>query len=303
MGAERQRKMGGDPLVWIAIIIVASLIEMWAAASICDSHGWGNGCRGEYAFAVAVGAASLGICIIMTILHCACNACSQKAHPFISVLMWLLWGAGVGVCTFGVPFRNACGFSVKVGNVSVGSSGANGYFSTWICFIASCFYVFESVPQIKGASDKVTSGSQEKGWLLVIFLASVCELWAAAYVCDNTYSYSWAGHRAGCYGLAAWGVSCGAISAFLALLFAFVPQLQGFIKWVALFLALWWAAGVATLTFTYRSTNDIGGMFTSAGNGYFGTWVAFFASFILAYSTLVPGGGGLPSASGMDAKQ
>jgi len=183
--------------------------------------------------------------------------------------------------------------SERRGTISIGGGDANGYFSTWIAFIASAMYMFGAVPQISAASSQVTSGGNEKGMLLVIFLASVCEMWAAAYICDQG--------AAGCRGVVAWAVSCGAISAFLSLLFAFVPQLAGFVKYLAAFLAIWWAAGVATLTFQYTSTRDVGWIFTSAGNGYFGCWVAFFCSFILAYVTLF--GGSIPSASGMPTTQ
>jgi len=51
---------------------------------------------------------------------------------------------------------------------------------------------------------------------------------------------------------------------------------------VTSFLALWWFCAVSTLTFTYSGNAD-SGIFSSAQNGFFATWVATFAAFFLAF--------------------
>ncbi len=45
-----------------------------------------------------------------------------------------------------------------------------------------------------------------------------------------------------------------------------------------------WFTGVAVLTYTYKDEAEIG-TFSAAGNGFFGTWAAFFISFILFYTS------------------
>jgi len=281
---------GDDTKIYIAILMLSSLIEMWAAAAICDSlnNGW-NGCQKEWAWAVACGAISLFICIIMTILFCAAQGMANSANPFVAVLLFLLWGAGVGVCTFGIPFYGA---GAMTGN------RANGYFATWISFITSTMYMMKAVPQIANVAGKAKSGSDADTVIWIIFFASVAEMWAAAYICDT---WKWG---SGCQDLPAWAVSCGAISAGITLIIIICGLLKCTVppiamKIISVILCLLWAAGVATLTFAYKTGWKKGssvwgyGLFGNVDNGYLGTWIAFFGSFVLMYISLA--GGSLPT--------
>ena len=130
--------------------------------------------------------------------------------------------------------------------------------------------------------------------LLQIFLASIIEMWHAARICDKSSQ---------CEGMLAWGVAAGAISAGLILIFAllmkFVPAVEGFTKFFALFLALWWLAAVCSLTMPNNSDCDWDdhywkGLFKSVCNGFCGCWVARIFSIIFACDQfgVSPGGGG-----------
>jgi hypothetical protein len=289
-----------DPKMYIAVLIVGSLVEMWAACATCDKLNdldFADKCKKEYAFAVAVGCISLFICLVMSILFCVNAGTAQTASPIVAVVMFILWGLGIGVCTFSIPFMAAGGFGA-------GGNSANGYFSTWICFITSCLYV-QTVPQVQQAAQK--AGNSASTPVMVTFFAGICEMWAAAYACDNFNGgyVSVSCGKAGCSydtctDLEGWGVAVGSISSIITLVIIImgamgksVPDMAG--KICAALVFLLWAAGVATLTFDYRKKGekgDVYGLFTTAGNGYFGTWCAFFSSFVWAYMALFGGGGG-----------
>ena len=119
-------------------------------------------------------------------------------------------------------------------------------------------------------------------------------MWHAAVVCDNSWH---------CKGMLAWGVSAGAISAGLILIFVllmyFVPAVTEFVKFFALFLCLWWIAAVCSLTMPNDSDCDwddyyCKGLFLDASNGFFGCWVAMIFAVILTCDQfgVSPGGGG-----------
>jgi len=58
--------MSGGLNQYVAILLMASFYEMWAAGTLCDTMGSDN-CKEEYAWALAVGVISFAICLIMTV--------------------------------------------------------------------------------------------------------------------------------------------------------------------------------------------------------------------------------------------
>ena len=122
--------MAGGLNQYVAILMMASFFEMWAAGTICDNLGSDN-CKDELAWALAVGVISFCICFIMTVTHsptfcigapelqthatarrqimmcCKKEQTISTAHPAISILMLGLWTAGVGVCTFDVALAHS----------------------------------------------------------------------------------------------------------------------------------------------------------------------------------------------------
>ncbi|KNC84642.1 hypothetical protein SARC_03133 [Sphaeroforma arctica JP610] len=74
----------------------------------------------------------------------------------------------------------------------------------------------------------------------------------------------------------AWAIACGVISTMVTGVILFLHFMKKDIMmslgiYGAIFLVLWWAAGVAF-------TTGAGGPYTGLGNGYFGVWIAFGAS-------------------------
>ena len=234
--------------------------------TMCDDAG--NGCTGYLAWAVAVGAISLGIGIIMTILMLcgSTKGIADQATPFVAVLLFLLWAAGVAILTFKAPFTSACSYGHYYG--SVGSS-ANGYFASWVCFIAACMYLYATFPQVQ---QLVPADHGEH--LLPGLLVTSCIVTAQA-------AYDGLGTD-----VRIWALCAGAISGVLVLMLLLITQLSAHMKYFALALALLWGCAVATLTFVYSGNNDMG-IWASAGNGFFATWAAFFMSFVLCYTTWV----------------
>eukprot|EP00656_Telonema_subtile_P025285 TRINITY_DN2736_c0_g1_i2.p1 TRINITY_DN2736_c0_g1~~TRINITY_DN2736_c0_g1_i2.p1 ORF type:complete len:241 (-),score=40.08 TRINITY_DN2736_c0_g1_i2:286-1008(-) len=193
-------------------------------------------------------------------------------------------------------------FAPSGGSQSYGVAG-NGYFATWMAMVGSSLLFFCHVTPVADIMKKVFGELDDtKKMLLAIFLASLLEMWHAARICDEDSH---------CEGMLAWGVSAGAISSGLILIFVlllkFVPSMQPHAKFFAAFLALWWIAAVCTLTMPNGekscSTNDryCQGLFLSASNGFFGTWVAMILSVVLTgqlFGVSIPGappGGGQQS--------
>lgn len=84
-------------------------------------------------------------------------------------------------------------------------------------------------------------------------------------------------------GLYGYAFSCGLISLAVVAVIMFL-QMKGkgdivdkYQKPISVFFLLWWVLGAAIGTFE--------GPFTTAGNGYFSAWVAFYASLKYAYTT------------------
>jgi len=299
-----------DPKVFIAVIMIASLVEMWAASATCDKLNNGfDDCKDNYALAVALGCISLVICIVVSILFCVKPDLVQGiGQAIVAGVLFVVWGIGTACCTMDIPFVTA-----------VGENAANGYYATWTCFVASVMFIM-TVPQVKALADKGTQG--ESGAIVICFFASIAEMWQAAYFCDDFHSSKYSSPYLAscgkgsdsCSDLEGWGVTVGCVSAIFCLVFIILGavgvKLDGMCggwlkKILAIILFIWWIVGVATLTFSYISDDDkkkkdfnrcdeAYGLFLGASNGYFGTWLAFFSSFVFAYVSVLgkPKGGG-----------
>ena len=98
-------------------------------------------------------------------------------------------------------------------------------------------------------------------------------------------------------------VCTGAVSLGLCLLFMLVAQLQAYIKYLSVFLTIWWLCGLLALTMPGTRTNCekdtyCNGVFLVVNNGFLGCWAALCFSAILAGETMggeaagMMGGGG-----------
>mmetsp|Transcript_14691 Transcript_14691/g.20568 ORF Transcript_14691/g.20568 Transcript_14691/m.20568 type:complete len:337 (-) Transcript_14691:232-1242(-) len=103
----------------LLIILLASLIEVVAAANVCSIR---DMCKNDYAWAVACGTISFAIVGILLLLPRIAN---RFLHWFASVL-FIWWAIGAGVMTYDGPFLTA----------------GNGYFACWVAALASFYLMY-----------------------------------------------------------------------------------------------------------------------------------------------------------------
>ena len=204
----------------------------------------------------------------------------------------------------------------------------DGYFATWACFLASCAFVHQEVAFYRGQFDALKESFVGRGARLrgLLFIASVVCVWESALVCSDIPSALCNGdenaaNRLGRLGLVkfptndqlamlseaeaatppiackeinfcvneyGWAVACSTISLFIALAFM-IPPLERVIepahKPIYVFLFLWWIAGCGVMT--------LKAPFLATGNGFFGAWVAVYASTALTYKSIQGWDGGV----------
>mmetsp|Transcript_10599 Transcript_10599/g.35939 ORF Transcript_10599/g.35939 Transcript_10599/m.35939 type:complete len:145 (+) Transcript_10599:570-1004(+) len=117
----------------VAGLTVASAVELVAAAVFC-----GN-CQSYVAYAVAVGAVSFFLCLVLIVGPRVSGGFARSA-PWVCLFLFLWWLAAAVVLTFISPFVYA----------------GNGYFATWVALICSGVAFVESqapgAAQVKAAA-------------------------------------------------------------------------------------------------------------------------------------------------------
>ena len=129
----------------VSLVFIGSFVEMVAASIVCRDINDINGldCKEQSAWAVAVGVLSLVLCAVWLLLG-AKLALIPKAELVLSVVLFILWVFGAGVCTIDDPF----------------SLAGNGYFACWVCFIISGSL---AVMEVTGESSGLTMPSMGGG--------------------------------------------------------------------------------------------------------------------------------------------
>jgi hypothetical protein len=157
----------------------------------------------------------------------------------------------------------------------------NGYYSSWLALLAAGSFAYVSAEDVVRASVDGEIARQDRA-LIVVFFASLVELSVAADVCD----------MGTCTGNETAGLVLGVAS--LLMVGTHLALVRNRHAWcqttgrilAPLAISIWAAAaGVNTST---------GGPFTSscdesvpAANGFFSTWIAFFASLYYAWTQLL----------------
>jgi len=253
MGADMARKLGG----YVSVIFVASVAVMVSAAIECGQQAE---CGGLVAYGVAVGTVSLAAALLFILIQKGGNTSEGTVRMFAHFFV-LWWLPGVAILTFSGPPR-----FITTGN---------GYFACWAAFFASCAFLHQESEAYRGrwAQFLGAFGGREAGRRGLLLAASLVVMWEASAVCAK---------RAGpngtnCADEFGWAVACGTIS-FAVMLAYHIPSTAGHLqphnKLVAYCLFVWWVFGVGFLTFK--------GPFVTTGNGFFGAWLAGYASLAMA---------------------
>jgi len=122
----------------MAGLVISSIIELIAASISCR-----GGCLNDNAYAVAVGAVSLGLCIVIMAFP-KCLPQVNQFMPYIILLLCLWWLAAGIVLTFRWPFAWA----------------GNGYFATWVAVVCvALVYKDSDAPGASSASKVSTSNA------------------------------------------------------------------------------------------------------------------------------------------------
>eukprot|EP00457_Paulinella_chromatophora_P005585 gb/GEZN01005602.1/.p1 GENE.gb/GEZN01005602.1/~~gb/GEZN01005602.1/.p1 ORF type:complete len:339 (+),score=56.47 gb/GEZN01005602.1/:60-1076(+) len=238
----------------LAVIAAASFVVMLAAI-FADGHSnnkvWGI-CCGAICFAIAG--------FLFWKFKLGQGKDIEAAHmKVVATVLFVMWTFGAFILTFGGPFTTT----------------SNGYFASWIAFIASMQLFMRlvigkaklefgaNVTQLQQAAANETQLTIRE-LLGLILGASVVELFAASSPCSKY-----------CSGLHGYALAVGIFSVTvtgISILFAKFgsPLDKEKTKYVASFLVIWWTLGAFILTFL--------GPFETTGNGYFASWMAFCAS-------------------------
>lgn len=247
-------------------LIVASCAELAAAARFCDKIKDlpFQECDGSRLFAVIVGGVSLGFNVIFGVGLYLRQEQFKAFSAYLAVVMVLLWGFGVAVCTFSEPFKIT----------------GNGYFATWAAAVTSVYFAQISFSKFNAILGKAftgaLAGSLERRIMMIVMIFSyVC---AFASLTDNTYPGF---HKNEKWGFAC-GITCGGLITVFMILKAFTSMVDGpkgttYVKYLSYFLVIMWLFGVGVLTFD--------GPFELTSNGYFTAWGSFLSSIYLAYVT------------------
>jgi len=242
------------------ILMVASIVVFGTAADWCSSD-IVTSCTGRVGWAIAAGVISTIVTAIVIVLHKVSINVARRANVIVSIFLIIWWSFGVGYLTTGNgPYSN---------NLS------NGYFATWIAFIASVFYGYLALAALRGITFTFGHG------VALCLLASIVEFAVASRTCSNAGS---------CTGRWGWAVAVGVISTILCLIqlimHYFVNEMaEKFAILTGAFLVVLWAFGAG---FNTSADGPFPSPVLGDPNGYFFTWLALFSALYYA-AHAIPG--------------
>ena len=254
----------------LALIAVMSAIELIQASVLRGqvvNSGWTN-------YAVSAGAVGFTLAATGFLLEAVAGVkFGENAQLLTASLLWAWWGAAAVALTFFGPFQSTCGYPAGYGFADTGS--ANGYFATWVAFLAASRLLADYQHKFVGfLKAGLTGTSQYAALNNVLCISSLIVMGAGIGPCSP---------QAACYTYNAFSVALGVVSAGLTLIFTLFkaakePNLT-VRRHKATFLFTWWAVGTMVVTF--------GGPFFETSNGYFASYFSLFLSYAMLRSATV----------------
>lgn len=235
----------------LSIVFLASLVVL-----VQSFVSGGNSTGIYWHLAIACSAMSMLCCFLVLLflgpwpLHAAAAERIKSNVDIISLGLALLWSLGASIFTFKSPFNYT----------------GNGYFATWTCLVVAWLLAVKHLPKLREPFEMHAKGGGR--CLTVLLLASAAVFAEAIIECQQGRGFN---------GQLFWMLACAGVSLTISLLLLLpcvIKKVGPIFKYLALLLVAMWMAAAFVGTFL--------GPFQATGNGYFGCWVAFASSVMLA---------------------
>lgn len=235
----------------LCMLLALGILELISAVEFCVRL---EDCTSTAGWAVACGAVPTALVAVVLLAHLKglCVDEMEIGMPWVCAFLIAWWACGAVFLTFHTPFLFT----------------GNGYFATWGCVVVSAqlAIVYNShVQHVKQAKAKAKSLALEQRACACLLGTSTIELIAALVHCIVSDE--------DCDGAHGWAVAVGVISMVASgcclVLSLSSTALRG-APIISVLLSVWWALGVAVLTYDKP--------FKDTGNGYFATWASLAVS-------------------------
>jgi len=218
-----------------------------------------------------------------------CGCWNQFFEPFLAIALWVLWMITLPILT--MPDHESAD---KASEIAPYQGLGTAWLMIWAAAALSTMMV---APAFGGWYQKLVglmpflgklgpAKESNAGMLLGVLLLSSVVMWCVSDICD--FRDQEAQGNLDCDDEYAWGLCVALFSMIYCLIMLLCGQcldslLNGVIvKWMSVVLAIWWWMGATVITVTQGP--DDGNVFTNGtpANGFFGTWLAFTFSAIMA---------------------
>jgi len=250
--AEKAKPTGEDGM-YVAGLILSSLVVMVQGSYDCDNTSYADGCSNGEGWAVSAGVMSAAIGLLVQFVPQIADF-----KRFIWIFVALIWFVSVAVLTY--SYKDA-----TAGDTGIFIHTGNGFFATWVSAFMSFYLVYES-----WAGEKVQH-ADPRFYAGLIVIASFFEFWAAGALCgklgdDNcTDEYAFA---------VAWGLISCVLSIVMMVLYTTCPEAAKTVQpFSAGFFFIYWFVGVAVMNFKKPFHTPC-----SMPNGYFASWICLIAA-------------------------
>eukprot|EP00041_Stephanoeca_diplocostata_P010707 m.170387 g.170387 ORF g.170387 m.170387 type:complete len:337 (+) comp18267_c0_seq1:250-1260(+) len=258
-----EKEIRENKILAVFVGFAGAFIEMFSTVDYCR-HAQTCG-HSRVRWAIAVGLIGAAICL-GRLIKFVLSPTVDWFDLHISFGLLVVW-------SFGAAFNTSSGGPFTKTN--------NGYYATWLALLAATYFTYLSVTGAMRESLHSEVARQNKS-LLVLLIAAIVETAVSADVCDNNT----------CSASAAVATTVGVLTiagisghAMLVRKASPYEPLSG--KILAPTLMVLWVVGAGVNTGSkgpFTSSCDAN---VPSANGYFSTWIAFFAAMHYAWAVLM----------------